>query len=128
VSGNREALRRVAGGFHNPRVVSSRFALVAISVALVLALSGLARAAVVLQGDCCEDCDESDCPDEESDSGCPLPCSDCVCAVHVAPIALAHVSIELGTSGQPAPAVSAAEVHPEVRFLPGVFRPPRPLS
>jgi hypothetical protein len=121
-------LRHLAACFYDPRAVSSRSALVAISVALVLAMSGLARAAIALGGDCCEDCEESDCPDEESGSGCPLPCSDCVCAVHVAPVVAAHASIEMSVSGEPARAADAPDVHPEVRFLPGVFRPPRPLS
>ena len=107
--------------------MSSRSALIAVSVALVLALSGLARAAVALGGECCADCEESDCPDEESGSGCPQPCSDCVCAVHVAPVVLAHTAIEMSASGEPARAADAPELQPQVLFLPGVFRPPRPL-
>lgn len=112
--------------------VALRLAHIAIVCALVIATSGLSRAAVLMADKgCCADCDHVACPDggeDDATEGCPLPCSDCVCAAYVAPaIITQHVVV---TASVPEQVVPAAEpdLQPETRFLPGVFRPPRPSA
>lgn len=107
----------------------ARLSQLALVVALVFATSGLARAAAVIAADdCCEGCEHSDCPEESSDEGsegCPLPCSECVCAAYIAPAIVAAAQVVVASAAGPALQPLAPDVHPEARFLPGVFRPPR---
>ena len=113
----------------------ARLSQLALVVALVFATSGLARAAAVIAADdCCEGCEHSDCPEKSSDEGsegpegCPLPCSECVCAAYIAPAIVAAAPVFVASSAGPALQPLAPDVHPEARFLPGVFRPPRSLA
>jgi hypothetical protein len=105
----------------------------ALVVALVMSTSGLGRATVLLAADgCCAPDEGADCADESdgepersSDQGCPLPCSDCVCAGYVAPAIVVQMPVTLVSSPGTSPQVDLPSVRPQVRFLPGVFRPPR---
>ena len=106
----------------------ARLAQIALVAILVIGTSGLGRGTVVLADDgCCEGGEESspDGSDESSDAGCPLPCSDCVCAAYLAPAITVPAQVLIVSAPAALPAAVSPDVYPEVRFLPGVFRPPR---
>ena len=111
----------------------ARLAQLVLVAALVMSTSGLGRATVVLATDgCCAPDEGADCaddpagePDRESGPGCPLPCSDCMCAGYLAPAIIVQTAMILVSTPAASSRVELPSVHPQVRFLPGVFRPPR---
>jgi hypothetical protein len=106
--------------------VKGRLAQIALAFALLVAMGGLTGPTGVLgQDGCCDDCEQPSCPDGASDCGAPVPCSRCACPGCIAPAIVAQGPIPIANVSEVAMQATAPDVHPEARFLPGVFRPPR---